>query len=149
LKKIITVDGKQKHVFVLRETDQHFVYISLHHIDRVDYDRMKQLTKDTDVDLLEAMKTHRFDNGVLGLNLYREVIKTARKHEVKATKPSVYLADQPAEPISPEGHVNTPTAEPTGEDLTKADEVAKKPPTTPVSEKPRRRPGRPKKNPAK
>lgn len=132
MKKVITVDGKPKHVFVLRETEQHYVYISLHHIDKVDYIRMLNLTKETDTDLLEAMRTHRFDNGMIGLNLYQDVIKTCRKVPDGEDKPTVALVEDE----SKESKQEEKSTETKSESTALKEEV-KRPP--------RRRPGRPKK----
>lgn len=76
--RIKTLNGERlTKVIILKETEKGIVYIPLNAISRVDYNRLTELyyrTKDK-MDLLEALREERLDNGRNGLVVYKDVIK--------------------------------------------------------------------------
>lgn len=124
--KDIRVNGKLQRVFILTESDSRYVYIPLKHLTRVDYNRLLEI-EGKGGDMLTEMKKTKLDNGRNALAQYDSIIQVA----IKETDKQVMRVPKPDEPES--YSVST--------ELTRKEEEK----TTPAEPKKRR--GRPRKNP--
>lgn len=96
------IQTQKKRVFVLREDEETIVYIPVKSLMRVDYERIVDIAKKADGDLLTAMRDTRLDNGMNALVLYENSI------DVKKKAPKV--APIPAEPQQASAEEQTTTA---------------------------------------
>lgn len=110
---------------ILKETPQSYVFIRLNSLMRTDYDRIVKIMEETDKELLEAMRDTRLPNGMLALNVWKDIIEVKMKEETPPQQ-EVLLTEKEAV-----GQL---------QDAPKA-----KAPEVPV----KRKPGRPRKNPPK
>lgn len=77
------VQTQKKRVFVLREDEKSIVYIPVKALMRVDYERIVDIAKKADGDLLTALRDTRLENGMNALVLYENSISV----KTKETKP--------------------------------------------------------------
>ena len=78
-----TIQTQKKRVFVLREDEKTIVYIPVKALMRVDYDRIVDIAKKADGDLLTALRDTRLDNGMNALVLYENSISVKTKEDPK------------------------------------------------------------------
>lgn len=69
--------------FILKETEDFYVYIPLRHIMKQDYIRFLDMMKNHDGDLLEAMRDTKLENGLYAILVYDALIQTQAKAEVE------------------------------------------------------------------
>jgi hypothetical protein len=120
---------------VLKETEKAYVFIRLNSIMRADYDQIMKIMRETDKELLEAMRDTRLTNGMLALNVYKDVIETVMKEQVNSDTIPLIEAEAAKQTLQ-----NTSKQQPTS-----AKATSTKKPTTATPQK--RKPGRPRKNP--
>lgn len=77
--KDIRIDGRLQRVFVLKETNDRVVYISLRSLHRVDYDQLKDISEKYGKDMLEGMKKSKLLNGRNALVQYDDIIQVSLK----------------------------------------------------------------------
>ena len=97
------VQTQKKRVFVLREDEKTIVYIPVKALMRVDYDRIVDIAKKADGDLLSAMRDTRLENGMNALVLYENSISV----KVKTPKPAPAPTTDEAQQSSGEGQPAT------------------------------------------
>lgn len=76
--KDIRVDGRLQRVFILKETESHYVYITLKHLSRVDYNRLREI-EEKGGEMLNEMRKTKLDNGRNALALYDSIIQVSKK----------------------------------------------------------------------
>lgn len=96
------VQTQKKRVFVLREDEKSIVYIPVKALMRVDYERIVDIAKKADGDLLTALRDTRLENGMNALVLYENSISV----KTKETKPAPEL-QQTQETHSTEAQAET------------------------------------------
>ena len=102
------IQTQKKRVFVLREDETTLVYIPVKALMRVDYDRIVDIAKKADGDLLTALRDTRLDNGMNALVLYENSISVKTK-EIKP-EPAPQPTQEPAQ--EPQPQTSEPQPEP-------------------------------------
>ena len=112
--KDIRINGKMHRVFVLTESDERYVYIPLKHITRVDYNRLLEI-ENKGGDMLTEMKKTKLDNGRNALSQYDSIIQVAVKEGQqvgarlpKPDEPESYSASLKAEDPAPKATEEKP-----------------------------------------
>lgn len=95
----IRIDGKLERVFMLRDEKDRMVFIRVKGIHRVDYERLKDMEKETSSnrDLLDVMKDTKLDNGRMALRQYDNIIQIANKQGEDRNTPLVSRVPKPEE----------------------------------------------------
>ncbi len=75
--RTLRIDGKMQMVFVLKETDESIVYITVKSLSRVDYERLLDIEKQGGEMLAEMRKT-KLANGRNALALYDNLIQVMK-----------------------------------------------------------------------
>lgn len=81
-------------VMLLSETEQAYVFIPLNSITQVDYDRLKAVYDNTELDMLTTLRDHRMDNGRNALVTYRQLIKVKNKKSLGVETAETIRASQ-------------------------------------------------------
>lgn len=106
------IQTQKKRVFVLREDENAIVYIPVKALMRVDYERIVDIAKKADSDLLTAMRETRLDNGMNALVLYEKSISVKKKVQEPTPAPAPETAPTETQPEPPKRRGNKPGPKP-------------------------------------
>lgn len=130
------IDGKMQRVFILAESPERVAYISLKTLNRIDYNRLNEISIKNPKNMLEEMRTTTLENGQNALTLYDNIIQVSVLG-TGDTATRMKKSDEGGKSVNDNESIAEPASNPSDDAPAPAPKTEQKAPPKP----PRRRPG--------